>query len=742
MKALWVTNHTDRPFYLRRSFSLREEPESAELCCCGLGQFNAFLNGEKVGDSFLDPAWTDYDKLVLFCRFNVREILCAGANALVLEVGNGWYNWDQSFGYSFHFPPFMPPNPNPYRPFGKSLVTFFELCVRYPDGMEEIIRSDENCRTHPHEVKHTNVYGSEWIEGAMTDCFLPDYDDSLWEAASPAAADEAPKGSLEEAALPPVKALCRYEAGYLGTVNGRRIYDFGQNISGVLEAEVRGEAGTRVDFFPAEKLDAQGDADQVAKNWMPIDNIIRYVITDTGKCERFTQHFTYFAGRYFAAEGDAEILSLSALAISSAWKRAGGFVCDDERYNKIYDMIEKTVEANMLGVHTDCPTIERFAWQEPNHLMAPSIFYIKDGKALWEKILTDLRLAQHTAEDRFRDMQGNLFCPGDGLVPSQAPCYIPNVLPVPGMGSFYDIIPWGSTCILGTRWHYLFYGDRKIVEDNYDTGKRYLGHLKTKLNADGFLNHGLGDWGNPENRLARENVETAFLYADAMTMAEFAHLLEKTEDEDCFRSFAREIQDNYNEKLLGFDEKLGTWCYHIWGEKGAISQAVEALPLYWGMVPQEREQDVIRALRAALEEKDCLMAGEIGLPYVIQTARRYGMNELISRFITKKEHPSYYAFVLDGETTLGEYWETNPRSHCHDMMGHIIEWYFNGIAGIEVAEPGFRKVKIRPWMPENMNSFSCWHETPYGRIEVKGSRADGEEVYKITVPEGVELSEE
>ena len=173
--------------------------------------------------------------------------------------------------------------------------------------------------------------------------------------------------------------------------------------------------------------------------------------------------------------------------------------------------------------------IERFAWQEPNHLMAPSIFYMKDGKTLWEKFLKDLRLAQHSAEDRFRDLQGNLFCPGEGLVPSQAPCYIPNVLPVPGMGSFYDIIPWGSTCILGTRWHWLFYGDLSVVKDNYDTGRRYLEYLKTKINEEGFLNHGLGDWGNPENRLARENVETAFLYADAITLAEFARLLEKPE---------------------------------------------------------------------------------------------------------------------------------------------------------------------------------------------------------------------
>lgn len=736
----WVTNRTNRPFYLRRRFSLVKKPAGVELLACGLGQFNAYLNGQRVGDSYLDPAWTDYDRLVLYRRFDVTTLVQAGDNALALEVGNGWYNWDHDFGYSFHFPPFMPPNPNPYHPYGESLVAFFELRIRYPDGTEETVCSDERCKTHVHGVMHTNVYGSEWIEGTALQrgCSLPDFDDSAWENARPALGAECPKGPLEEAKLPPVRALRRYEAIRIGTVNGHAVYDLGQNISGVLEATVRGKAGFKVDIYPAEKLDADGDADQMAKNWMAVDNVIRYVIAETDKAETFAQTFTYFAGRYLAVEGEAEILSLSALAISSAFKRAGSFTCDDERYNRIYDMIEKTVEANMLGVHTDCPTIERFAWQEPNHLMAPSIFYMKDGEALWEKFLRDLRLQQHTAEDRFRDMAGELFAPGDGLVPSQAPCYIPNVLPVPGMGSFYDIIPWGSTCILGTRWHYLFYGNPDIVRENYDAGMRYLTYLKTKINADGFLNHGLGDWGNPENRLARENIETAFLYADAVTLMDFARLLGKEDDEKALTAFAAAVKENYNRKLLTWDEEREIWCYHVWGEGNEITQAAEALPLYWGMVPKERVQDVVKALGLALEEKGAFVAGEIGLPYVIQTARQYGMNDLICRFVTREEHPSYYAFILDGETTLGEYWEHNPRSHCHDMMGHIVEWYYNGLAGIQPLAPGFSRVRIDPYLPESMNCFDCCYETKQGTIRVVAQREGEHVLFAAEIPEGME----
>lgn len=381
---------------------------------------------------------------------------------------------------------------------------------------------------------------------------------------------------------------------------------------------------------------------------------------------------------------------------------------------------------------------------------------------LWEKFLKDMRYAQHTKDDYFYDFAGNRFYPGDGLMPSQCPCYIPNVLPVPGMGSFYDIIPWGSTCILGTYWHYQFYGDIKIIKDNYDAGMRYFNHLLTKVNEEGFINHGLGDWGNPKNELARENIETAFLYADAVCLAEFAQVLGKTEDQKKLLKRADDIKNNYNKRLLVQHPDEGFWCYYCYsgdmsenscldGPKNICSdmtesnpnailltQAAQALPLFWNMVPEDKEEDVIKALRYTLEREGAFIAGEVGLPYIIQCARRYGMNELISHFILRKEHPSYYAFVLDGETTLGEYWETNPRSHCHDMMGHIIEWFYNGIAGIIPEKPGFAKVIIRPYLPESIHEFTCSYQSVQGLIKVHVMEADDKILLETEVPEGVE----
>lgn len=738
----WISGKSQTPFYARREFNIKKQVQKATAYVCGLGQFIFHINGQKVSDHELDPGWTNYDKKIQYIKFDVTKLLHEGKNALGVEVGNGWFLKEDEH-YTFTFPAFMPPNPNPYRPFGKELVLAIKLVLDYADETEEILYADENFQVKEHPVKMSNVYGSETYDASLeqTGWDKTDFDASEWKAASVISEEDTPKGELVEQFQPAIKVIRSYPAKYIHSVCNRDIYDLGQNVSGMLKLSYRGKKGDVLRIYPAEKLDKDKNADQVAKSWGTVGNCITCVVGEDDVWQEYRMRFTYFAGRYFAVEKSSEAVEVNDItgeAISSAWKTNGTFQCDDSRYVQIYDLVEKAVEANMVSVHTDCPTLERFAWQEPNHLMAPSIMYMKDGRKLWEKFFMDMRTDQLTENDYFMDLEGNRFYPGAGLIPSQAPCYVHNVLPVPGMGSFFDIIPWGSSGILGVKWHYLFYGDKQVIADNYEMGKKYLEHLKTKQNAEGFLNYGLGDWGNPDNQLARENVETAFLYADAITLAEFAEILGEKEDEVQLRQFAEEIKENYNQRLLVQDEK-GKWCYRSFEhtEKLVITQACEALPLYWGMVPEDKVSDVAEAFRQTFLEKRAFASGEVGLPYIIQTASRYGMNDLICSFIMKPEHPSYYAFVKEGLTTLGEYWEENPRSHCHDMMGHIIEWYYNGLAGIKPLEPGFKKVLIKPYLPESMNYMKCRYESVSGMIQVILTRKDGRVEVETDIAEGI-----
>lgn len=738
----WITNATRSPFYARKEFEIKKRIKSARAKVCGLGQFIFYINGKKVSDHELDPGWTNYNKLIEYLTFDVTAYLRQGKNVLGAEVGNGWFIKNDDY-YTFTFPDFMPPNPNPYKPFGKFLVLALSLDIRYKDGSVQTICADETFKVKRHAVLSSNVYGSEVMDAALEQIGWQEsgYDDSLWENAFIVPREEEPKGRLINQFQAPIKVLAKYKGVFLYKVKNREIYDFSQNMAGILDLEIRGKKGQEIRIYPAEKLDLQGDIDPVAKDWVSVDTCIVYRIGRDDCWEHFRMKFTYFAGRYIAVEKsgkEVKIRNIRADAISSAWKRAGSFSCDDKRYEQIYQLVEKAVEANMVSVHTDCPTIERFAWQEPNHLMAPSIMYMKEVSGLWKKFLLDMRVEQHEAGDYFWDYEGKPFYPGEGLMPSQCPCYIPNVLPVEGTGSFYDSIAWGSTCILGSRWHYIFYGDVRIIEENYEAGKKYLQYLKGKITKEGFINHGLGDWGNPEHELARENTETAFLYANAHTMAWFAQILGKNKDEAAFQNFAKQIQENYNQRLLVQDEK-GRWAYKSYEhrEKKVFTQACQALPLYWGIVPKEKEADIVEVFRETLLQKQAFASGEIALPYIIQTASKYGMNDLIAQFITKERHPSYYAFVLEGLTTLGEYWEENPRSHCHDMMGHIIEWYYSGIAGIKPLKPGFAKVLIKPYLPDSMYQMQCCYQSVRGTICVSMQRQEGQIKLEVKAPKDI-----
>lgn len=740
--APFITAGTTSPFYARKEFTLSAVPDYAEAMVCGLGQFAFYVNGKKVGDHVLDPAWTDYKKRVCFVKFEITPYLQKGKNVLAAEVGNGWYLADRSFGYFFHFPSFLPQNPNGYRPFDRELVLSVWVEMTFSHGETYRIETDCSWKTAPHPVTHTNCYGSEMIDHRkqIPGWNLPKIPAGTWQNAAIAASSQELSALAAPTIIPPIRVLRSLPGTFLYQKEGKSVYDFGTNCAGMLSLRVRGKRGEEITVRPAEKLGADGLPDQMADGWIPIDVKEVLIPGENDTFETFSQTFTYVGARYLAVSAPPEDVAWVRLdAISSAIEDAGTFSSDDRRYEEVLTLIKTAMESNLQSVHTDCPTIERFAWQEVNHLLAPSVMFLKQVRPHWEKFLTDLRDAQLTKEDHFHDGKGGEYYPGAGLVPSQAPCYDPNVLPIPGLGDFYNAPGWGSSILLGTRWHYLFYGDRRVVADNYEAGKRYVSFLDTCLDADGLLSCGLGDWGNPKQRFAKENIDTALYYADVRTLADFAGILGMPGEQAAFRKKAQEISENYNRVFLARDDKSGKMSYRL-KDGSPATQAALALPLFWKMVPEEARADTASALVRQVEADGTLLAGEVGLAYLIPVLSDLGRNDLVNAFLLRGEHPGYYAFVRDGETSLGEYWKTNPRSHNHDMLGHIAAWYFYGMAGIRPLAPGFSRVLIRPWLPRECSHLTCTYHSIAGSITVMMDRTGDGISLKADASSGITLT--
>jgi hypothetical protein len=507
-------------------------------------------------------------------------------------------------------------------------------------------------------------------------------------------------------------------------------------MSAMFEVSVAGPEGARVKMTPVEKLEG-GAPVKTVETWSV------YTMSGKGR-ETWKPSFSYSGGRWLLVEGEAggseksRILGSRAYRISSASPDTGAFHCSDERYNSIFRLILNAIESNLNHVHTDCPQIEKLGWLEATHLMAPTLMYNKDMRLLFRKILRDAREAQYV-EDEYDLTPSGKKLHGPGLVPSIAPAYSKVISEVAADGlekcDFVDTVAWGS-CIVFLPLVYLdFYGDPEPLKENYEACGKYISYVESRLDQNGFLSGGLGDWGAPafDERMT-ENIDTAVFYMALMAIARSSRVLGKEEEAAFYEARAKKLQEHYNAVFLKKDGAGDKWAYmplENWPRK--LMQSCQALPLYAGMVPEERRQEVEKNFIEAVRHEG-FHCGEIGLRFVIQMLDRLGQQELLGNIITRKEHPSYLRFVEMGETSLPEYWQDDARSRNHDMLGHIMEWFYSGMAGISSMEGAFSKIKISPWMPETMGSLQCSYDSVRGKIALELERTREGLFAKLTIP--------
>lgn len=739
--AEWISSGNAKAFYAARRFEARAEITEAFCSVCGLGQFVLTLNGKKVGDHVLDPGWTDYNRQVQYVTFDVTDLLHRGVNDILAEIGCGWYIADVGgrhfYTWGFHG----------FENFGRVLPFIFEMTVRYADGTEEKLVSNGNWSVRRSPTTLSNIYGSEDFDARLMPCGSI-VDDAEVRSAVVLGKDDVPKGEIVAMSHPPVKIMRTYDVVRADERDGAVIYDFGQNMSGLFEITVQGSPGQRVKMTPVEKLTADGDICQSCDSYLIYTLGGEYV-------ERWRPQFTYSAGRWvkvecLPAEGETDVpklLDIKAHFITTSACVTGKFSCSDERFGQIMNIIERAMESNLNHVHTDCPTVERLGWMETSHLMAPSAMYFRNVETLWEKILRDARETQYAEGEWERDLTYTNFKYGEGMITSVAPRYA-RFVHAGDMGSFWDIVPWGSTVILAEMQRRRFYGESSYAEDAYEAAKRYLRFLKSQYDEyseiygreenEKFLRHGLGDWGVLRvGTESRENVETAFFYHDLDVMAKEAERLGFHDDADYFRHTADEVKDDYNRVLLTKSEETGEYYYRMYGdtEPGRMIQTVHALPLFFGMVPEDKRASVEKSFLRSVSGRK-IESGEIGLRYILRLLGDMDKNDIVYDMMMQPEHPSYIRFIEKGETTLPEYWEDDARSHNHDMMGHIYEWFYACVAGITSGD-GFRTVRIAPRPPRVLTTVECSYHAVTGLISESLTLTPDSFRMELTLPPNV-----
>ena len=692
---------------LRREFTATKPVKRAMAYICGLGQFEMFLNGEKVGDHFLDPAWTKFDKEAQYVAFDITGELRDGKNAVGVMLGNGYY----------------------HTPHGRYLKLLFsygapkmicKLQIEYADGTAQTVVSDDKWRASESPVTFSSIYGGEDYDASAVQpgWAEPGFDDRKWKKAvltQGAGVKLIPQISEPLKVMERIPTVRRFRAA-----NGNWVYDLGQNASGIVQLTVRAVTPQSIKLIPGELINDDSTVNQRASG-APFYHV--YTARGDGSSETWHPQFTYYGFRYVEVEGAVpagesnpgalpEVIDITGLHTRNSAAQVGTFACSDPLFNKIHTLIDWAVRSNMASVLTDCPHREKLGWLEVTHLMGGSIQYRYDISRLYAKQVNDMRTAQHA----------------NGMVPTIAPQYVtfsPDFIDTPEWGSAFVIIPWNL---------YEWYGDLAPLRDNYERMKRYVDYLGSRADNH-IVAYGLGDWYDigPDRpgyaQLTSNGVTaTAIYYQDVKILERAARLLGKEADVRKYAALASDIKRAFNEKF--FDKK--TLKYD------RDSQTANSIALHMDLVEPQYKAVVRQNLIDDIRRRgNALTAGDVGYRYVLRALEENDASEVIYDMNSRYDVPGYGYQLAHGAPCLTESWQAYREvSNNHCMLGHLMEWLYSGLGGIRQSpgSAGYKEIVIRPQVVGDIHSAAVSFRSPYGLIRSEWSDSPQQYRQRVEIP--------
>jgi alpha-L-rhamnosidase len=699
---------TRRPLVpmFRDEFKSSKEIASAYLFITGLGQYKGYINGKPVSNDFLSPGWTLYNKTCLYDTYDVTTLLKKGDNAIGVMVGNGFHNINSE---RYH----------------KMLITFgmpkmiCRLKIKYEDGSEENVVSGTNWKAAPSPVTFSSIYGGEDYDAQLEQdgWDKPGFNDKNWQQVLPA---KAPGGLLEPETAYPITV---HESFHPVKVDHPAIdtflYDFGQNASGIVQIKVTGKRGQKVRLYPGELVNAKGFINQNATGrW----HYYEYTLKGEG-VETWQPQFTYYGFRYVQVTGAVpdsiektsekpRLVGITSIHTYNSAPREGSFSCSNELFNRINQLILYAIQSNLQSVVTDCPHRERLGWLEQTYLMGGSIQYNFQLYHLYSKLVNDMIDSQDST----------------GLIPEIAPEMVRF------SGDFRDSPEWGSAGIIIPWLLYQWYGDRSAMKKAWPMMIRYMAYLEKKSDAN-ILSHGLGDWydrgparpGYPQ-LTPKAVTASAIYYYDALLMSKMSELMEKPDENKKYADWSNNIKAAFNSRF--YNTKTGVYS--------TGSQTSMAIPLCLGLINgNDRDKIFNNLIDSIAKNGKVLTAGDIGFHFLIEALTLGGASQLIFEMNNRDDVPGYGFQLKKGATALTESWDALAVvSNNHLMLGHIMEWFYKGLGGInqEDGALAYKKIVVKPAMVGDITDVNCNFISPYGLIKSQWKRSDVLKEINVEIP--------
>ena len=693
------TNSAPAPL-LRRTFKLGRNIKQARAYVCGLGYYELHINGKKIGDHCLDPAYTRYDRRALYVTYDVTDALQRGTNAIGVILGNGWYNVQTLAVWDFHKAPWR-----------AAPKLYLQLRVEYADGYTETLVTDTQWKASTGPVVFNSIYGGETYDARLE---KPGWDtaafnDSDWRMAEVVAP---PPGKLSAQMIPPIKADAGIKPVKLTEPRpGVFVFDLGQNLAGYAELSVRGQAGTKVVMKYSERLGGDGmiDRAEIQQHVAKMDTNQQFqadtYILKGGSQETWHSRFVYHGFQYVEVTGfpgKPTLTSLRGVFLHSAVPAAGEFECSNPLLNRIWGAGRWAYLSNLQGIPTDCPHREKNGWTGDAHLAAEQGLLNYAPAALYTKWINDL---------------------GDEQRPSGE---LPGIVPTSGWGYKWGNGPaWDSAFLLIPLYLYEYCGDTQVLRDHYDGMKRYVDYLTSRA-RDGIVDIGLNDWAPFKTATPAEITSTAYYYRDARIVALAANLLGNEADALRYADLAAGIKQAFNRKF--YHPETGLY--------GNGSQTALSCALYQGLADPEIRPLVLSNLVANVEQRQGhIDTGILGAKYLLNALLENGRADVAYRIASQKDLPSWGWWIEQGATTLWEQWN-GGESRNHIMFGDISAWFYKALAGINLdpANPAFKHILIKPNVVGGLTSARASYDSVRGRI-VSDWKTDREGFHlAVTVP--------
>lgn len=739
--VLWMPGSDVNAPIMRKNVNVGKEVKRARLYATARGAYWFYINGQRVGDGYLNPGWTDFRHRIMYNTYDVTQMLRQGNNALGIELGHGWFCDD--FGWAGA----MWGDQYGYKPSALAMIK-----VEYTDGTNETFVTDNTWKVYNggplyvNNLYHGVIYDAQrevdgWKE--------PGFNDAAWE---------------KVAILPPPPASTEIQ-GYVGLeiknnitltakkmtrIGNRFIYDMGQNFAGVPRLKnMKGRKGQTITIHFAEMLYPETVPENPRapltrehyernKGQMYMDNYRSAISTDyytfrgAPEGETFEPPFTQHGYRYVSIDGLDEPLPLEdveGIVLESVGEQTSHYETSNADINQLFNNIVWGQRGNFLAVPTDCPQRdERLGWTgDANVFCRTSTYNMMTGPFFnrWFYTLRDQKSENG-------DVGG--YYPSLGGTKEGAP-----------RSGFERGCGWSDVTITVPWEMYQQYGDLGFVERHYGAMKDYMKFLESQakdyIYPDAFY---WGDWLAPMPTNI-SMLSTAYFGYDARLMREMAKALGKTDDAVYYDKLYRNISRAFCNYF--FDSEGYTIEGNHEGTPRMDTQTSYLLPLAFLELPEDLQQKAVKHLLEAIERSNYhLQTGFLGTPLLCNVLSNFGHNDIAYKLYTQTEYPSWLFPVKQGATTMWERWnsytikegfgEVSMNSFNHYAYGAIEEWIMSHNLGIQRDEnrPGYKHILMQPKIDDTFSFVKGGFRSVYGDIasawEIKPS---GTEI-EFTIP--------